>query len=312
MRWSQAIPAIRSAQSRPNVLVALTGVVLTVALGLSAVHRLRASANHISCTDNQGIMGKAILQFTQQNDGLLPSNTPDDSPGEDRGSHVMRVLPYLGHGDLFKKYRSDLDWADPVNAQVVKTRLSFLHCPEAPNADRVIKGIRPEDRGGAKYSAAPSDYTAVPGITNALVPAVFPADYDRSGAMPTATPRKITDISDGISTTLIIVEISDKPHHWRAGKIIDKPETNDVGAGAWASPGNTNNPRGYSWDGAGFPGPCPMNCSSLFAIYAFHPGGSNILLADGSVRFVKQTMDVNILYALITSRGGEILNLDDF
>ena len=94
--------------------------------------------------------------------------------------------------------------------------------------------------------------------------------------------------------------------------MVDTPDTNNVGSGAWAAPGNINNPRGYSSDGAGFPGPCPMNCSNLYAIYAFHPGGSNILFADGSVRFVRQSIDVWVLYALITSRGGEILAPGDF
>ena len=71
----------------------------------------------------------------------------------------------------------------------MNTRLPILQCPGAPNADRWISGTRLEANGGAKFRAAPSDYVAVPGLTNALVPAVFPESFDRTGVMPTAVPR---------------------------------------------------------------------------------------------------------------------------
>jgi prepilin-type processing-associated H-X9-DG protein len=43
-----------------------------------------------------------------------------------------------------------------------------------------------------------------------------------------------------------------------------------------------------------------------------HPGGTNILFADGSLRFVKQTISRAMLKALITRDGGEVINPDTF
>ncbi|MCZ2340407.1 MAG: DUF1559 domain-containing protein [Bacteroidales bacterium] len=308
MRFSQKQPGLALIE-----LLVVTGIfALLLGLFLPAVLKAREAAAQTSCADRLRQMGTAIHQFAATHDGLLPANPPDDAPTEHRGSHVTRVLPYLGYEKLARAYHAALDWAHPDNAAVIKTDLPVLHCPSAPDPQRLITGIRPEEQGGTKFTAAPSDYVAVTGITNALVPALFPETFDRRGVIPTAVPRKLSDIPDGAAATLMIVEIADKPNIWRAGKRVDTPDTNEFGYGAWAAPTNANNPRGYSWDGTGFPGPCPMNCSNLYSIYAFHPGGSNILFADASVKFVKQSMDVWVLYALITSNGNEILAPGDY
>ena len=46
-------------------------------------------------------------------------------------------------------------------------------------------------------------------------------------------------------------------------------------------------------------------------MYSFHTGGANALLADGSVRFVRQTVPIRVLAALVTRAGGEVLGHDD-
>ena len=45
---------------------------------------------------------------------------------------------------------------------------------------------------------------------------------------------------------------------------------------------------------------------------SYHPGGVNALFADGSVRFVKSTIDGNIWRALGTIGGGEVLSGDSY
>ena len=39
-----------------------------------------------------------------------------------------------------------------------------------------------------------------------------------------------------------------------------------------------------------------------------HPGGVNVLMGDGSVKFLKQTMDIKILAGLCTRNGGEVID----
>src|SRR5262249_19238726 len=43
---------------------------------------------------------------------------------------------------------------------------------------------------------------------------------------------------------------------------------------------------------------------------SFHPGGVNVLMGDGSVRFLKDTVNIVTLRGLVTPKGGEVLSAD--
>jgi prepilin-type N-terminal cleavage/methylation domain-containing protein/prepilin-type processing-associated H-X9-DG protein len=45
---------------------------------------------------------------------------------------------------------------------------------------------------------------------------------------------------------------------------------------------------------------------------SYHPGGANVLLGDGSVRFIKSTINQNVWMALGTKANGEIISADQF
>jgi prepilin-type processing-associated H-X9-DG protein len=45
-------------------------------------------------------------------------------------------------------------------------------------------------------------------------------------------------------------------------------------------------------------------------IYAFHPSGANIAMADGSVQFVAEATSVQVLGQLATRAGGESVTID--
>ena len=89
--------------------------------------------------------------------------------------------------------------------------------------------------------------------------------------------HRIAEFTDGTSNTLMVVESNDTAP-WT------KPEGIDAA------------------DPAGM----------LDEIGSGHPGGFNAAFADGSVRFLKQTIAPAVLKALSTRNGGEILNSDDY
>jgi prepilin-type N-terminal cleavage/methylation domain-containing protein/prepilin-type processing-associated H-X9-DG protein len=66
------------------------------------------------------------------------------------------------------------------------------------------------------------------------------------------------------------------------------------------------NCRGCSWYG-------DWDCDpSIFGLSSFHPGGANVGFADGSVRFLKSSTSMNIIWALGTRAGGEVLSSDQY
>ena len=51
---------------------------------------------------------------------------------------------------------------------------------------------------------------------------------------------------------------------------------------------------------------------AAFTARSYHPGGANVLLGDGSVRFVKSTINGMVWRALGTIAGGEIVSTDAY
>ena len=72
------------------------------------------------------------------------------------------------------------------------------------------------------------------------------------------------------------------------------------------------------------PNPKYPNCSNgtaagnaienagMIGLSSFHPGGANILLADGSVRFLKDSTSNNVVWALGSRAGGEVVSADSY
>ena len=128
---------------------------------------------------------------------------------------------------------------------------------------------------------------------------------------------RLDDIIDGTSNTIAVMERGGRSQLWHNGIVVPSPGTPmavpfvnadepsvpiNFGLGMWANPlygGKFEGslPSGSSNNGAG--GVCVVNCSNSdfdlpsgngSGLYAFHPGGAHILLADGSVRLISQNI----------------------
>jgi prepilin-type N-terminal cleavage/methylation domain-containing protein/prepilin-type processing-associated H-X9-DG protein len=180
-----------------------------------------------------------------------------------------------------------------------------------------------------------TDYFPVVGLHNAcLLAAGMPAGYiatfgDSTDSGTITNPAltgiiRIASITDGTSNTLIVSECGSKPIGYNGKRRIYLSEVNGLpvdgviepvssGGGAWAdqftysrlagAQGRENGIRG---------GTCMINCTSNNEIYSFHPGGANALFADGSVHFLKDTLSVQTVAAMVTRSGGEIISADQY
>ena len=54
------------------------------------------------------------------------------------------------------------------------------------------------------------------------------------------------------------------------------------------------------------------NVDSFIGPSSFHPGGVNVLLLDGSVRFIKSSVNLSTWNALGTRAGGEVISADAY
>jgi prepilin-type N-terminal cleavage/methylation domain-containing protein/prepilin-type processing-associated H-X9-DG protein len=72
-------------------------------------------------------------------------------------------------------------------------------------------------------------------------------------------------------------------------------------------PPNSNYPncRTCNWDG-------DWDCPGMYGLSSFHPGGCNVCMADGSVKFIKSTTAMNVMWSLGSRAQGEVISSDAY
>lgn len=106
---------------------------------------------------------------------------------------------------------------------------------------------------------------------------------------------KMRDILDGLSNTLMLFECAGRPDRYLRGRL--DPSGGQVPSAGWSDPTN----HFYADEVPS------INLTNNEEIYSFHTGGANILRADGSVQFVTESLSAEILVALISHQGREVL-----
>ncbi|NOX57082.1 MAG: DUF1559 domain-containing protein, partial [Planctomycetes bacterium] len=173
----------------------------------------------------------------------------------------------------------------------VSTRIEPYLCPTM-----VLPRPVPEESCG-EPKRAPGSYAVCAGTVN-------PWRERHDGAIVRQLDgiTRFRDITDGTSQTLMVGEFDYglKNYTWRRGPCAGRLRW---GAAAWA---------------VGYPGLSIGTTRGVFnsdrlingydEFYTFrsdHPGGVNFTLVDGSVRFISEKIDANLLDALATRQGGE-------
>ena len=127
--------------------------------------------------------------------------------------------------------------------------------------------------------------------------------------------RRVSDIGDGTSNTMLVGEDAGQNQRWWMGRQVlsgDALYDSFTGViGAWPNPNNRMSIGGTDPNDASSPmGPCPMNCRNVDELYSFHTGGANMVMADGAVRFLRSSVKLDHVIAVVTRSNGEVLPAD--
>jgi prepilin-type N-terminal cleavage/methylation domain-containing protein/prepilin-type processing-associated H-X9-DG protein len=305
-------PAQRRAFTLIELLVVIAIIGVLIGLLLPAVQKVREAANRGKCAHNLHNVGLALHNFENTRGRFPPGQVLGPVPLVGVTSPTEHgfwpfLLPFLGEENLYRLYRWDVNSYDPANQPAVNTHIKILQCPSA-EPDRV-GNFRPDPP--RKVPGACIDY-ATQGFVNPELVAqglVDPMMADNAGIFwPINFMSRTSDIPDGLSTTVAVVEIAGRPTRWNAGQ----PTNEQRAGGPWAEAWNEGRLDGAAYDGQKRIGPCAINCTNFFEVYSFHSGGANILFADGSVRFLKEKMHVRVYARLLTRAGGEVVSGDDY
>jgi prepilin-type N-terminal cleavage/methylation domain-containing protein len=153
-----------------------------------------------------------------------------------------------------------------------------------------------------------------------------------NGFLPKNASLTLSDISDGVSNTIAMFESGGRPFVYNKGQQKSASlNTAHTNGGGWARPASDilfagSNAAGTSLFGPyfnktnghdhasdaygtkGYPSPAGSGTEGTSQPYSFHPGGMNVLIGDGAVRFINDETAIEVLSALITRNeaAGEI------
>lgn len=295
------------------VVIAIIGVL--VALLLPAVQAAREAARRTTCQNHLKQQALAV-HMHHDAEGSLPllyNGEQDPFAGFLLGltSHSWRaaILPHLEQQLLFEQINFAEYAVHESNQKAASTPIPLYSCPSTPRETFVSRGIWVgRGRLDDDSTAAVTDYNSTEGVIegNECVPGGW-------GEVVDNRQRRIgfTHITDGLSATLLIVERAGLPDLYADG-------------GATVTPHNP--PRYRTWGNVGLwalsaetlmnhitPEDVDplINFDNFKGLYSFHPGGAQAALADGSVQFISEVTDNDILIALVTRDGEEPVGVDD-
>ena len=301
------------------VVIAIIGIL--IGLLLPAVQKVRESAARMKCSNN---LKQLVLALHGHHDSFneFPRNNPLVTRPSDGRTFVERpwtitLLPFLEQENLYKQWDLGLGYAEGVNRTLVQSPLSVYKCPSSTG--QPVESFLPPSAGfsadstalaGSSFPACLVEYAPVLSVAR---PPMGTTDPRSTGLLQQIAKTTMMSVTDGLSNTLAFGENA----AWRQGLIRgNRPHptfpNNSAGMGSLGSwvrllPIPTDN-TGAVLRG----GPCLINCTNYAGVnmYSFHTGGVNIGMADGGVRFLKETASMDMVYRLMAVEDG-LPNLEE-
>jgi prepilin-type processing-associated H-X9-DG protein len=220
------------------------------------------------------------------------------------------ILPYIEERQLRELFNYQLHATDRESQPAVNQLLAITICPSTPRTALVARGLW---IGRAKLdetlNAATTDYSCSEGYLQKLecLPGAWGELVGGESYWDAPTVRRISfkNITDGLSKTTLILERAGLPDHYSEGgrkvEPHDPPRFRTWGnVGLWAISAETL--LNHVQAGADAP---IIGHDNLHGLYSFHSGGAHAALVDGSVQFIRDSIDTKAMLALITREAGD-------
>lgn len=273
-----------------ELLVVIVIISILIALLLPSVQQAREAARRSQCQNNLLQMGLALHDYHLAHRTFPPGSInltgPVDSTraGYKHGWGVQ-LLPFLDEPALARTIDSNLGIFEQVHVDLGFLSPSTFSCPSSNLSPAAGKP------GGA-YAGCHHDQEV-------------PIDVDQNGMLFLNSHVSRNDVEDGQQYTLFVSEIRDAGN-WSAGnrlslrntgtKIDNRSLVTAPATGGMGSPlgvASEVDPVAQSLHVGGFG--------------SYHANGVNLLLVDGSIRFVNSSVDTQIYQHLGNRRDHQII-----
>ncbi len=299
------------------VVIAIIGIL--VALLLPAIQAARESARRTSCSNNLKQQGLALQEYV--------SAKRTSPPGEQQFCYKSRslwgwsafILPYLEESPLYDLFVlpnqpthiPNAGPPDPVTGAFkgpAQTILPVFLCPSTAHLDVSrgedfrINDYNHNNKWDPGEGLGATDYGGISGPDDTVINPLTTKLYGKDrGVLLNFAPLKNLpgvhcavivvprQITDGLSKTMAVAELTGRGFHVAKGWL----------RGTWADGDNV------------FSLVSPINTPDPWTndqtIFSDHPGGAQVLMCDGSVQFMLDSLDLNLMYALATKADGETI-----
>jgi prepilin-type N-terminal cleavage/methylation domain-containing protein/prepilin-type processing-associated H-X9-DG protein len=291
-----------------ELLVVIAIIAILIGLLLPAVQKVRAAAARMKCQNNLKQIGLALHNYHNTNEqfpaGLNNAIGQDGAPytGEDRRDWILYTLEYLEQATVGDAVRNapatNALYAVAPTSTYATTPFPVLACPSDPNGGK-------EAMASQGYH---TNYAGCAGETTFNGSSTAPAFTTMNGIFYPRSAVQITGITDGTSNTLLLSELVMSPDvtgHDTRGRMWNNARGGAVIFSTLDTP-NTATPDRLNHCQSITAAPCQTGNDNM-VLYArsLHTGGVNVVLADGSVRFVSNTVDATVWLGLGTRASGE-------
>ena len=325
-----------------ELLVVIAIIAILIGLLLPAVQKVREAASRLKCQNNLKQLGLALHNYEGANKNFPPGRAAFPLVVSAQG----RILNYIEQDNLGRNvdvtlvplYNSNATSfpLTPGNYQASITPVKLYVCPSDPMNGQNPRAFATTPSG----AVSPTDLYAGTNYVTCIGSGDGSADntgtwwgqYKTSDGLFGQAPVTITAVIDGLSNTVAFSESTmgtgaadytaasptDAARHVLT--LLGSTVTSDANC---ANGGTWSTMRGAKWINGHYadanynhhllPNDSRWDCSNAShnpgqaAARSYHSGGVNVLLGDGSVRFVRNSIDAATWRALATRAGGEVL-----
>ncbi|MFI4875064.1 MAG: DUF1559 domain-containing protein [Blastopirellula sp. JB062] len=282
------------------VVIAIIGVL--IALLLPAVQQAREAARRMQCSNNLKQIGLGMHNYHDTFRALPPGALSVNQ----LGWHVF-LLPFVEQRALHEQFSFDqgafnggTNGEGPNKNKYGPVKIDMYFCPSGTQL-LTTHGSSTLTDGTKAYT---THYYGVMGPigANPLSGSTYPhrADgshggYAENGMLPSDESVKFRDVTDGLSNTFAVGEISGSLGNWASwvrgvqGSSHGVASTKNIKFGI-----NQHDSSGGNFNNISF--------------NSEHPGGAMFMIGDGSIKFTAETIDFSAYLSQASRDGGEVIN----
>jgi len=291
-----------------ELLVVIAIIAVLISLLLPAVQSAREAARRAQCVNNLKQLALAANTYESANGSLPPGNLTTrrvrDGRMRDSLSVWFRLAPFFEQQQIYDASNFLVSQSDHENLTAIGQGVATLWCP----SDFLVSNSAPLDPSwGVPSGGWRMQFSSYAGNTGMWALSIRTTNTNfqsrlasMSGLIYGHSNVRLGEITDGTSNTAIFAEhghsllnpaIRDYYHWWSSGYYTD-----NMFDSFW--PINAHKKEVSIL----FSDPSFEEYLTIF-VSSFHPGGANFAFMDGSVRFLKDTIDT---WRIDTSTGDPI------